>query len=148
MELFGIFDYQRREESKYLYEYSFSEHTLKVIDVATGYGGCNAIIVSTSEDQTCKIWSLSQGKLLRNIVFPSIIDAVVLVLSEHVFYGLHIIGSLSEHSKAITCLGLSMDGYLSASGSEDGMVRVWDTKTCNISHIFQHSKATRFFCGY
>ncbi|XP_027093048.2 protein ROOT INITIATION DEFECTIVE 3 isoform X1 [Coffea arabica] len=161
--LLMIFDDQRREEAKYLYEYSFSEHTLKVTDVAAGYGGCNAIIVSSSEDRTCKVWSLSGGKLLRNIVFPSIIDAVVLDPGEHVFYaggrdgkiyiaalnaqvnsssnyGFHIIGSLSEHNKAITCLGLSMDGYLLVSGSEDGMVRVWDTRTRNIFRVFRHAK--------
>ena len=66
------------------------------------------------------MWSLSKGKLLRNIIFPSIIDAIVLDPGEHVFYagsrdgkiyiaalsaestsksnyGLHIINSLSNH---------------------------------------------------
>lgn len=67
-----------------------------------------------------QVWSLSKGKLLRNIVFPSVIDALSLDPGEHVFYaggrdgkiyiaglnspvttnsnyGLHIIGALSEH---------------------------------------------------
>lgn len=66
------------------------------------------------------MWSLSRGKLLRNIVFPSVIDAICLDPGEHVFYaggrdgkiyiaalnapvtsyssyGKYIIGSLSEH---------------------------------------------------
>lgn len=47
-----IFDDQRREQAKYLYEYSFTEHTLKVTDIVTGYGGCNAIFMSSSEDRT------------------------------------------------------------------------------------------------
>ncbi|CAK9177021.1 unnamed protein product [Ilex paraguariensis] len=163
--LFMIFDDLRRHEARHLYEYSFSEHSLKVTDIATGYGGCNAIIVSASEDRTCKVWSLSGGKLLRNIVFPSIIDAIAMDPGEHVFYaggrdgkiyiaalnaqgvsrsnyGPHIIGSLSEHSKAITCLSFSVDGILLVSGSEDGMVRVWDTKTRNIIRIFKHVKGT------
>lgn len=50
-----IFDDMRREQAKHLYDYSFSEHTLRVTDIATGYGGCNAIIVSASEDRTCKV---------------------------------------------------------------------------------------------
>ena len=73
--------------------------------------------------ESSQVWSLSGGKLLRNIVFPSIIDAVVLDPGEHVFYaggrdgkiyiaalnaqvnsssnyGFHIIGSLSEHKYA------------------------------------------------
>ena len=33
------------------------------------------------------MWSLSKGKLLRNIIFPSIIDAIALDPGEHVFYG-------------------------------------------------------------
>ncbi|XP_057974115.1 protein ROOT INITIATION DEFECTIVE 3 [Malania oleifera] len=162
--LFMIFDDLRREEAKHLYEHSFSEHTLRVTDIVTGYGGSNAIIVSASEDRTCKVWSLSKGRLLRNILFPSIIDAIALDPGEHVFYaggrdgkiyiaalnvestssskyGMHIIGSLFDHSKAITCLAFGMDGVLLVSGSEDGMIRVWDTKMRNIIRIFKHSKA-------
>ncbi|KAK4492119.1 hypothetical protein RD792_002916 [Penstemon davidsonii] len=161
--LFLIFDEVRRAEAKHLFEYSFNEHSLRVTDVKTGYGGCNAIIVSASEDRTCKVWSLSRGNLLKNIVFPSIIDAISLDPGEHVFYaggrdgkiyiaglsapgasnssyGNHIIGSMSEHSKAITCLASSADGFLLVSGSEDGMIRVWDTRTRNITRIFRHTK--------
>lgn len=66
-----------------------------------------------------QIWSLSRGKLLRDIVFPSVIEAIALDPGEHVFYaggrdgkiyiaalnaqvnssstyGMHIIGTLSE----------------------------------------------------
>ncbi|KAH6824676.1 Transducin/WD40 repeat-like superfamily protein [Perilla frutescens var. hirtella] len=161
--LFLIFDTARREEARNLFEYSFHEHSLRVTDVKTGYGGCNAIIVSASEDRTCKVWSLSRGKLLRNIVFPSIIDVISIDPGEHVLYaggrdgkiyiaalnapvahnnnyGPHIIGSLSEHGKSVTCLASSADGFLLVSGSEDGMIRVWDTRTRNIIRVFRHSK--------
>ncbi|CAA0814350.1 Protein ROOT INITIATION DEFECTIVE 3 [Striga hermonthica] len=161
--LFLIFDDTRREDARHLFEYSFHEHSLRVTDVKTGYGGSNAIIVSVSEDRTCKVWSLSRGKLLRNIVFPSIIDSISLDPGEHVFYagsrdgkiyiaalnapvtsnrnfGSHIIGSLSEHSKAVTCLASSVDGFLLVSGSEDGMIRVWDTRARNLIRIFRHAK--------
>ncbi|KAK9271064.1 hypothetical protein L1049_026653 [Liquidambar formosana] len=84
--LFMIFDDIRREEAKHLFEHSFNEHSLCVTNIVGGYGGCNAIIVSASEDRTCKVWSLSKGKLLRNIIFPSIIDAIALDPGEHVFY--------------------------------------------------------------
>ncbi|KAH6758948.1 hypothetical protein C2S51_019183 [Perilla frutescens var. frutescens] len=158
-----IFDTARREEARNLFEYSFHEHSLRVTDVKTGYGGCNAIIVSASEDRTCKVWSLSRGKLLRNIVFPSIIDVISIDPGEHVLYaggrdgkiyiaalnapvahnnnyGPHIIGSLSEHRKSVTCLASSADGFLLVSGSEDGMIRVWDTRTRNIIRVSRHSK--------
>ncbi|XP_009595523.1 protein ROOT INITIATION DEFECTIVE 3 [Nicotiana tomentosiformis] len=161
--LIMVFDDLLRDKARQPYEYSFSEHSLKVTDVVTGYGGANAIVVSASEDRTCKVWSLSRGKLLRNIVFPSVIDAIALDPGEDVFYaggrdgkiyiaavnavadsnsnyGLHILGFLSEQSKAITCLALTTDGGLLISGSEDGMVRVWNTKDHNIARIFRHAK--------
>ncbi|KAJ4966810.1 hypothetical protein NE237_018659 [Protea cynaroides] len=161
--LLMMFDDIGREAAKHPYIYNFNEHTLRVTDVVSGHGGCNAIIVSASEDRTCKVWSLSKGKLLRSIEFPSIIDAIVLDPGEHVFYagsrdgkifiaaltgestlsssyGKHIIGSLSEHSNAVTCLAFSSIGTLLVSGSVDGLIRVWDTKTHNIVRIFKHAK--------
>ncbi|XP_010263521.1 PREDICTED: protein ROOT INITIATION DEFECTIVE 3-like [Nelumbo nucifera] len=161
--LFMVFDDIGMEMAKNPYEYSFSEHTLRVTDMVSGYGGCNAIIVSASEDRTCKVWSLSRGKLLRSIDFPSIIEAVALDPGEHVFYagardgkiyiasinaettssnsyGKHIIGTLSDNSKGVTCLAFSKDGILLVSGSEDGTIRVWDAKTHNIVRIYRLAK--------
>jgi pre-rRNA-processing protein IPI3 len=161
--LLMMFDDEQLKKAKHPYEYSFSEHTLRVTDIVTGYGGCNAIIISASEDRTCKVWSLSKGKLLRNIVFPSVINAIAIDPGEHIFYaaardgkiyiaslnsqcsstgnyGMHIIGTLSDHSKAVSCLAFSLDGYQLVAGSEDGMVRVWNTKTQNIVRVFKHAK--------
>lgn len=163
--LFKIFDDIRRAEEKHLFEHNFSEHTLRVTDIVCGHGGCNAVIVSASEDQTCKIWSLSKGKLLREIKFPSVIAALALDPGEEVFYagsrngniyiaaltaestskssfGMHIIGSLSDHrnNNGVTCLAFGTDGIQLISGSEDGMIRVWDTKTRNIIRILKHGK--------
>ncbi|KAF7816232.1 protein ROOT INITIATION DEFECTIVE 3 [Senna tora] len=161
--LFMIFDDFRRQEAGHLYEHSFSGHTLPVTDIVIGYGGCNAIIISASEDRTCKVWSLSRGALLRNIAFPTIIDAIALDPAEHVFYaggrdgkiyiaalnterifsdncGMHIIGSFSNQSKAVTCLAYGMTENLLISGSEDGMVRVWNARTHNIVRMFKHAK--------
>ncbi|XP_039023041.1 protein ROOT INITIATION DEFECTIVE 3-like [Hibiscus syriacus] len=163
--LFMIFDDIRKQQASHLYEYSFTEHTLRVTDIVMGYGGGNAIIVSASEDRTCKVWSLFKGRLFRNIVFPSIIGAIAIDPGEHVFYaggrdgkifitalnaesspsnnyGLHIIGLLIDQSKPVTCLAYSAEGNLLLTGSEDGMIRVWDVKTKNIVRMFRHSKGT------
>lgn len=43
------------------------------------------------------------------------------------------------NSKAVTCLAYST-GDLLLSGSEDGMVRVWDPRTHNIVRMFRHAK--------
>lgn len=56
-----VFDDLLRDKARQPYEYSFSEHSLKVTDVVTGYGGANAIVVSASEDRTCKV---------RLVIFP------------------------------------------------------------------------------
>ncbi|KDP41720.1 hypothetical protein JCGZ_16127 [Jatropha curcas] len=161
--LLMIFDDYQTQQASHLYDYSFSEHTLSVTDLVTGYGGGNAIVVSASEDRTCKVWSLSKGILLRTVVFPSIIDAIVLDPGEHVFYAgsrdgkiyiaalnadsssskshwLHIVGSLSSHSKPVTCLTYSTSGNLLLAGSEDGMIRVWDPRNHNMVRTFKHGK--------
>ncbi|GAB2285246.1 hypothetical protein Dimus_019698 [Dionaea muscipula] len=161
--LFMMFDKIGIEEAGHLYQHNFAEHTLKVTDVAVGYGGSNALIISASEDRTCKVWSLSKGRILRDIVFPCIIDAIALDPGEHVFYaggrdgkiyiaalnagsssnntyGMHIIGSLYDHSKAITCLTFCADGSTLVSGSEDGLIRIWDTKSHNIIRMLRHAK--------
>ncbi|KAA8537763.1 hypothetical protein F0562_027657 [Nyssa sinensis] len=53
---------------------------------------------------------------------------------------MHIIGSLFDHRKAVTCLAFAVDGISLVSGSEDVMARVWDSKTHNIIRIFKHAK--------
>ncbi|GKC54752.1 protein root initiation defective 3, partial [Tanacetum coccineum] len=80
-----IFDEERQQRAGHLYEYSFSDHALPVTDIVAGYEGSNAIIVSSSQDRTCKVWSLARGTMLRNTVFPSVIDVVALDPGKHVF---------------------------------------------------------------
>lgn len=162
--LLMIFDDTLKESGEDIYIYNFSEHVLRVTSVISGYGLCNSIIISSSEDRTCKVWSLSAGSLLRSITFPSIIDAIAMDPGEHVFYaggrdgkiyvaalnaewdsvrnyGKFIMGHLSDHSKGITCLAFSTDGVTLVSGSEDGTVRVWNTKSAQMARLLKHSKA-------
>ncbi|XP_039049912.1 protein ROOT INITIATION DEFECTIVE 3-like [Hibiscus syriacus] len=70
-----IFDDDRRQQASHLYEQFYRTYS---DDIVMGYGGDNAVIVSASEDRTCKVGSLSRGRSLRNIVFPSMIDAIAL----------------------------------------------------------------------
>ena len=53
--LIRIFDKMWMERAKHLHMYNFAEHTLRVTDIAMGHGGPNAIIISASEDRTCKV---------------------------------------------------------------------------------------------
>ncbi|MCL7051739.1 hypothetical protein MKW94_020119 [Papaver nudicaule] len=104
-------------------------HTLRVTDIVTGHGGCNAIIISSSEDRTCKVWSLSKGKLLRTIDFPSVINAVALDPCEHIFYAG---GNDGRIYVPVNCLAFSKSGVLLVSGWEDGTIRIWNTQSKQI----------------
>lgn len=101
--------------------------------------------------------------MLRSISFPAITDSVALDPRSHIFYaggrdgkiyvtamGIDvtspssddstIIGALDDHSKAVTSLASSTDGLILISGSEDGNVRVWDTRTQQVIRKFKHSQ--------
>ncbi|CAH2064730.1 unnamed protein product [Thlaspi arvense] len=161
--LIRLFDDFQRQQGGTLYEHNFSEHTMPVTDIVIDYGGCNALIVSASEDRTCKVWSLSKGKLLRNIIFPSAINALSLDPGGSVFYagstdskiyigainstsdyGTQVLGSVSERyfPKAVTCLAYCADGNLLISGSEDGAICVWDPKSRRPVRTFSHGKGS------
>ncbi|PQQ15604.1 protein ROOT INITIATION DEFECTIVE 3 [Prunus yedoensis var. nudiflora] len=156
-----IFDDFRRQQQSQLYEHNFREHTLCVTDVSQDM--VEAMPLSCLRHWIAHVWSISKGKLLRDIVFPTIVDAIALDPGEHVFfaggrdgkiyvaalnaestsdskYGLHIIDCFSNHSNAVTCLVYSISGNCLISGSEDGMVRVWDAKSHNIVRVFKHAK--------
>lgn len=51
-------------------------------------------------------------------------------------------------SKSVTSLAFCSSGNLLISGSEDGAIRVWDTRTNNIIRVFRHSKGTKPFKFY
>ncbi|XP_037459771.1 protein ROOT INITIATION DEFECTIVE 3-like isoform X2 [Triticum dicoccoides] len=159
-DLLTMLDEQSRFEAKTPYLYNFNQHTLPVTDIACFHG---AIALSSSEDRTCKIWSLSEGRMLRSISFPAIIDSVEIDPRSHIFYAggrdgkiyvtamgvdvssqgrddLSILGILDDHSKAVTSLTSSTDGLLLVSGSEDGNVRVWDTRSQQVTRKFKHSQ--------
>lgn len=161
--LFMMFDDIAREEARHPYVHSFLEHTLSITDVKSGHGGSNAVIISASEDRTCKVWSLATGRLLRNIIFPNIIDAIAIEAGEYVFYaggrdgkiyiaalhavttpdsdyGKHIVGSLADQSRAVTSLAFCADGISLVSGSEDGLIRIWDTRNHNIVRMLRYPK--------
>uniref|UniRef100_A0A7I4BKU4 Uncharacterized protein n=1 Tax=Physcomitrium patens TaxID=3218 RepID=A0A7I4BKU4_PHYPA len=145
--------------------YGWSDHTLPVTGLVSGSGGSSAIVVSCSLDHTCKkwvvfsqIWSLALGTLLRSIVFPTALNAIVLDPGEYALYaggadgrifttalnfgvpttaGILADGNLGTDAALI---GHSMDGVSLVSGSEDCTARLWDTSSRQVLRTFAQSK--------
>ena len=46
---------ERQQQGSTFYEHDFNEHTTSVTDIVIDYGGCNALLVTASEDCTCKV---------------------------------------------------------------------------------------------
>ncbi|XP_055615746.1 WD repeat-containing protein 18 [Toxorhynchites rutilus septentrionalis] len=135
--------------------YSFSDHAIPVTDVHVGKGGMKAIFCSVSLDRTCKIYDLTSGSMLLNLVFQEALSSVSMDnLESSVFVGssdgpiytfnilcpprtkeYHIERKQLQknifvgHKKAVTCLSVSIDGEILLSGGADENVHIWHIKS-------------------
>lgn len=147
--------------------YSFSDHSLPVTDLWIGKGGMRAMMCSVSLDRTCKIYDLSSGTMLLSLVFQEMLTAVVLDKVEiglfvgtnqgNIYYynlqspprvkEYHITDNdkqnkkFAGHSKAITCLSISLDEKTLLSGSEDEKVMTWNIQSRSLLKTFSHKAA-------
>lgn len=77
-----------------------------------------------------QIWSLYEGLLLRSITFPSIIDAIVMDLGEHVFYaggrdGKIYIAALNAECNRNSIHGMFIIGALYDHRSQYAVSQFW-----------------------
>jgi WD40 repeat protein len=105
-------------------------------------------IISGSADKTTRLWDLQAGKEIedaREVVSEQDVNVVAVssngrwVVTAGVLGGVHKVkanevktGSVKTfdgHSGQITCIDISMDSKLLASGSRDGRVRIWSLDT-------------------
>ncbi|XP_064606851.1 WD repeat-containing protein 18-like [Liolophura sinensis] len=149
--------------------YVWTGHSLPVTDIYVGVGGRRARVVSSSLDQTCKLWDLSSGSLLLTVMFDSSITSVAMDTPEYrlfagsnsgTVYSVNLFSqpvkterhiSSSEvdknvtqfqgHSKQVTCLAVSLDGSLLFSGSHDTKVKVWDISSGQCLRSIDHKGA-------
>lgn len=144
--------------------YSFSDHALPVTDLWVGSGGMRALLVSVSMDRTCKIYDLGSGSMLLSLVFQEMLTAVAL---DRVEIGLFVgtsVGNIyhyrlqpqprtreyhitdedklsnkfSGHTKAVTCLAISLDEQTLMSGSEDSNVITWNIQSRSLLKTLPH----------
>lgn len=147
--------------------HSFSDHALPVADIWVGSGGMRAILVTVSMDRTCKIYDLASGNMLLSLVFQEMLTAVAL---DRVEIGLFVgtsVGNIyhhrlqppsrtreyhitdedkvnnkfAGHTKAISCLAVSLDGQTLMSGSEDQNVMTWNIQSRSLLKTLPHKGA-------
>eukprot|EP00250_Pteridium_aquilinum_P003858 c14132_g1_i1 orf=283-1290(+) len=138
-----------------LFLYRWSGHRAPVTSIISSAGGSNAVVVTASLDQTCKVWGLGTGKLLQSIKLQSAIISIVLHPNGQLYAGTAAgkisicsldlwyppsfsdvakkpFSEIAAHSSSVTALSLNEDGVTLISGSEDKLVRVWDTRAGGI----------------
>ena len=143
--------------------YIWSNHSLGITDMHIGNGGANARVFTASKDQTAKVYCLSSGHLLLDVEFAfPLLSITVDSAEENAFVGtsnamifafglkspprdlkMSIESTSSDntfrgHSAGITCLSVSLDGLMLASGSEDFDVRIWHVKSRQCTRVIPH----------
>ncbi|KAL9951479.1 hypothetical protein ACROYT_G044145 [Oculina patagonica] len=145
--------------------YTWSEHALPVTDIHCGHGGMRGHVITSSLDQTCKLYDLSSGELLCSFVFDIGVTAVSMDAAEQSFFAGCADGSIYQvelfrrgmkndihmekeeslifngHSKQVNSLAVSMDGTLLLSGSEDQTARVWHVHSRQCLRVVNHKGA-------
>lgn len=138
--------------------YTKSDHNQAILDIHVGNLGLRSRIATCSLDKTIKIYKLITGDLLHNIVTDHVVHSFIIDhkfekaylgysngavltfnLPESANYHLmsdeieskklNFRGKMGAHTKAVKCLSLNIDGSILASGSDDGTIIVWDTKS-------------------
>lgn len=143
--------------------YIFSDHSLPVKDIHVGKGGIRCRLVTASIDRTCKIYDLSSGELLLNVVFEKGLSSVTMdILETNIFVGT-VDGNILQycitnpprtkeyhisdkdeamnfpgHSKTVTCLSVSLDCETLISGSNDESLIVWHIPSRQKTHSIPH----------
>lgn len=144
--------------------YAFSDHALPVSDLYVGKGGMKALVCSVSVDRSCKLYDLTSGSMLLNVVFHEALSSVTTDhLESNVFVGtsdgpiyafnlcspprtkeFHVDRKQQQksvflgHTKTVSCLSVSIDDETLISGGADENVIVWHIKSRQQLRIIPH----------
>ncbi|XP_049878735.1 WD repeat-containing protein 18 [Pectinophora gossypiella] len=144
--------------------YMFSDHSLPVTDLCVSKTGIHGRLCTVSSDRTFKIYDLATGTLLLNVVFDAPLSSVTMdVLELNCFIGttegkIHQLNltnaprnrdvvyadaekncpTFKSHTKAVTCLSVSLDGETLMSGSNDDQIILWHIRSKQPTRIIQH----------
>ncbi|GJQ87055.1 hypothetical protein Trydic_g6814 [Trypoxylus dichotomus] len=137
--------------------YTKMDHSAQITCISIGNFGWKSKFATTSYDTTCRIYILSNGTLLLNLVLR---EALTYVLMDAPSWNVYISSNKGKikrvslkdpprtleynpikdncddmfngHQKSIICMELNHSNMILASGSEDGIIILWDTATQNI----------------
>lgn len=143
--------------------YTFSDHALPVTDVHIGKGALRAYLVSVSLDRTCRIYDLSSGTQLLNLVFQESLSSVTMDHLDTKVYCGSTEGNIFEfnlqapprmreyhlnaddskkkfsgHKGHVTCLSISLDGMSLVSGGVDENVILWHIPSKQVIQTLSH----------
>ncbi|CAG4937921.1 unnamed protein product [Parnassius apollo] len=143
--------------------YIFSDHSLPVTDLCISKTGMMGRLCTVSSDRTCKIYDLTTGHMLLNLVFDIPLSSIIMdVLELNIFVGTtegaiyqfsltnpvrnkDLLVSpeennliFSSHTKAVTCLSVSLDGETLMSASNDELVILWHIKSRQPIRTIRH----------
>ncbi|OJA17633.1 hypothetical protein AZE42_08320 [Rhizopogon vesiculosus] len=132
---------------------TFEGHEDRITSIATFPDGKR--IATGSEDNTIRIWRLTDGKEMKKWVVKKKVSALLILkdgkqvisaegdgrndeLDKMAYWqlwvrdaetGRVVAGPLAGHTNVVLALDISLDGGILASGSYDRTVILWDTKT-------------------
>ena len=140
--------------------FTWSHHSLGITDMHIGCTGDFGRVFTCSKDQTSKVYCLSSGQLLLDIQFSSILTSITLDSAEELGFVGDKNGLIESfclkhpprdlkmtstretfykgHTSAISCLAVSLDGQMLASGSEDCSVRLWHVPSHQCVRVLPH----------
>jgi WD40 repeat protein len=112
-------------------------------------------LLSTSFDQTLRLWELSSGRLLRIFRHPSLVLSGAFSPDGHQLASATANGeiylwhaetgqlqkTLSGHSQSVNRVSFSPDGQHLLSGSEDQTLRLWNVASGELEHILSGHRA-------
>ncbi|KAL5275515.1 WDR18 family protein [Megaselia abdita] len=153
-------------DSNMLPLYTLHDHALPVTHIHIGIGGLRALMFTVSLDSTCRIYDLSTGKQLLNIVFMEALTCVTANLTETTVFVGTVEGNILEFSlvasprykeyhmtkedytnnlvssskekSSVKCMSLSLDEETLVSGGDDNNVYIWHISSRQLLRTIPH----------